>query len=273
MKEARELMHIPNVAFEPVDRSYYPPDIKKLPRVQRRIAEVLVKGTQAAPQDSPKSWALSFLKAPKSMDASGTSDHLTSVTFTDQAFAPDTDTLSKSASVVPSDETTVYPASLAFRSVGYKSTALPGLSDIGVPFNAKLGVIPNDPHGRVLTTSYGLIDNEATPVPGVYCAGWVKRGPTGVIASTMADAFTSADVIAHDWESGATFLNTENGENKSTGLGWNGIKDEVMRRGVRPVSWEDWKKIDQVERARGKELGKEREKFASIEGMMKVLDG
>jgi adrenodoxin-NADP+ reductase len=266
-------MHIPDVAFEPIDRSFYPPNIKQLPRVQRRIAEVLEKGTSTAPQESPKSWALSFLKAPKSMDASGSSHHLTSVTFTNQTFAQGTDTLEKSASVVATDEITVYPASLAFRSVGYKSTALPGLSDIGVPFNAKLGIIPNDPHGRVLSTPYGLTDKDVTHVPGVYCAGWVKRGPTGVIASTMADAFTSADVIAHDWESGKTFLNTEGGENKSTGLGWDGIKDDVTRRGVRPVSWEDWKRIDQVERARGQELGKEREKFVSIEEMMKVLDG
>lgn len=262
-------MHIPDVAFEPIDRSLYPPEIKSLPRVQRRIAEVLVKGTPATPNDCSKSWALSFLKAPKSMDASGPSDHLTSVTFTNQKFAPDTDTLSKSASVVPTEETTLYPASIAFRSVGYKSTPLPGLADLGIPFNAKLGIIPNDPYGRVVTVSKGL----HTHIPGLYCAGWVKRGPTGVIASTMADAFTSADSIAQDWESGSPMLNTAGGQNSSTGLGWIGVKDEVLRRSVRPVSWEDWKIIDRAEKARGSELGKDREKFASVEDIMRVLDG
>jgi adrenodoxin-NADP+ reductase len=267
-------MHIPNLAFEPIDRSFFPPALKLLPRVQRRTAEVLVKGTEATPQTSPKSWELSFLKAPKSMDASGPSDHLTSVTFTNQAWAPNTDPLSKSASVIPTDETTTYPASLAFRSVGYKSTAIPGLSDLGVPFDAKLGIIPNDPHGRVLgTPPSGLTSDQAVPVPGVYCAGWVKRGPTGVIASTMADAFMSADIIAHDWESGAMFLNTEGGENKSTGLGWDALKKEVVQRGVRPVSWADWKSIDKLERGRGKHLGKAREKFVSVEAMMRFLDG
>src|SRR2546421_6438174 len=64
VKEARELMHIPGVAFDPIDQSFFPPDIKKLPRVQRRIAEVLLKGTQANSEDCSKSWALDFLKAP-----------------------------------------------------------------------------------------------------------------------------------------------------------------------------------------------------------------
>jgi adrenodoxin-NADP+ reductase len=272
VKEARELMHIPDVAFEPIDQSLYPPDTKMLPRVPRRIAEVLVKGTLSTAQDSPKSWALSFLKAPTSMDADGASDHLTSVTFANQAFALDTDPLSKFASVVPTGSTTVYPASLAFRSVGYKSTALPGLSAIGVPFDAKLGIIPNDPYGRVLSASNRLTNAEASQVPGLYCAGWVKRGPTGVIASTMADAFTSADVLAHDWESGVPFLNSDGNGIESTGLGWEGLRDEVWSKNVRPVSWQDWKRIDEAERSRGKELGKEREKFSNIGEMMKVLD-
>lgn len=271
-KEARELMHIPHVAFAPIDPTLYPPDIKKLPRVQKRIAEVLLKGTEATPQGSPKEWTLSFLKAPRSMDAGASSSRLASVTFTNQSFASDTDPFSKTANVVPTDTTVTVPAALAFRSVGYKSAALPGLSDIGVPFDAKLGIVPNDPYGRVMDPYQGPGDLTAGHVPGLYCAGWVKRGPTGVIASTMMDAFTSADIIAQDWESGVPFLNCETDGHKSTGLGWDGLKDEVLRRGGRPVSWEDWKKIDQAERLRGRELGKEREKFADVKEMLKVLD-
>ncbi|KAF2639469.1 FAD/NAD(P)-binding domain-containing protein [Massarina eburnea CBS 473.64] len=273
VKEARELMHIPDVAFEPIDQSMYPAEIKKLPRVQKRIAEVLVKGTANVPEEGSKSWALAFLKSPKSMKADSVTGRLASLTFTNQVFAPDTDAYSKSASVVPTEETTVYPASVAFRSVGYKSTALPGLSGLGVPFDNKLGIIPNDPFGRIITASSGPGDLAAGHVPGLYCAGWVKRGPTGVIASTMQDAFTSADVIAEDWNSGVPFLNSEQGENRSTGLGWEGLKAKVLGRGVRPVSWADWKAIDQAERAKGQEGGKEREKFTRIEDMMSVLDG
>jgi len=103
-------------------------------------------------------------------------------------------------------------------------------------------------------------------VGGMYCAGWVKKGPTGVIANTMADAFATAEAIAEDWLSdNRPFLQGE-------GDGWEGIREEAERRGCRRVSWEDWKKIDGVERERGRVLGKEREKFRRVEDMLDVLD-
>jgi adrenodoxin-NADP+ reductase len=55
-------------------------------------------------------------------------------------------------------------------------------------------------------------------------------------------------------------------------MGWDGVKEEVMSKGVRPLSWRDWKVIDHAERERGKAKGKEREKFASVAEMLKVLD-
>ncbi|PSN71283.1 FAD/NAD(P)-binding domain-containing protein [Corynespora cassiicola Philippines] len=273
VKEVRELMNIDGVAFKSVDTSLFPADIKKLPRVQKRIAEVVLKGSKASITNTPKSWELLFLKAPTSFNADEASKHLSSMTFANQTFRPDSDPFSKSASVKPTGETSTIDAALAFRSVGYKSTSLPGLAELGVPFDSKMGIIPNDPYGRVINPSAGPGELTAGHVPGLYCAGWVKRGPTGVIASTMDDAFASAEIIAQDWESDVPFLNTEQGESKSTGLGWEGVKNEVIRKGVRPVGWEDWKRIDQVERQKGKEKGKEREKFPSVEEMMNVLDG
>lgn len=210
-------MNIPSVSFEPIPSTFYPPDIKKLPRIQKRIAEVLLKGAKNASSPT-KSWALKFLESPTSFNAES---QLSSVTFATQSFAPDADPLSKTASVKPTGETITHHASLAFRSVGYKSAALPGLSDLGVPFDTKLGIIPNDAYGRVFTPFAGPGELSAAHVPGLYCAGWVKRGPTGVIASTMEDAFASADVIAHDWETKVPFLNAKDGEGRSTGLGKN----------------------------------------------------
>lgn len=265
-------MKIPSVAFHDIDRSFYPAEIKKLPRVQKRTAEVLLKGSTATPEEVERSWTLDFLRAPFSMNAKEGSNHLSSMTFKKQQFLPDVDPLDPSARVQATEEEVTVPASLAFRSVGYKSTAIPGLSDLGVPFDSKLGIIPNDIHGRVVSPDIGPGNLTAGHIPGLYCAGWVKRGPTGVIASTMQDAFTSADVIAHDWENNAKFLNDAHGEGKSTHLGWNGVRAEVEAKGVRPLSWADWKRIDEAERARGKAKGKEREKFASVEDMLKALD-
>ncbi|KAF3052294.1 NADPH-adrenodoxin reductase [Didymella keratinophila] len=272
VKEARELMKIPSVAFHPIDRSFYPAEIKKLPRVQKRTAEVLLKGSTATPEEVDRSWTLDFLRAPASMNADEGSSHLSSMTFRKQQFLPDADPIDPSARVQATEEEITVPASLAFRSVGYKSTAIPGLSDLSVPFDSKLGIIPNDIHGRVVSPDLGPGNLTAGHLPGLYCAGWVKRGPTGVIASTMQDAFTSADVIAQDWENDAKFLNDAQGEDKSTHLGWDGVKPEVEAKGVRPLNWADWKRIDEAERARGKAKGKEREKFASVAEMLKALD-
>jgi len=260
-------MHVPSVAFEPIDRSLYPPEVKKLPRVQKRIADVLLKGTPSSPSENSRSWALDFLRAPKSMNA--TSNHVSSITFTKQRFAPDSDPFDQRARVVPTDEEVTMEAPLAFRSVGYKSTALPGLEELGVPFDNKLGIFPNDVHGRVITPTEGPGNLTAGHLAGLYCAGWVKRGPTGVIASTMQDAFASADIIAEDWANNVPFLNAEN---EGTKMGWDGVKEDVIARGVRPLSWRDWKVIDHAERERGKAKGKEREKFASVAEMLKVLD-
>jgi adrenodoxin-NADP+ reductase len=262
-------MHIPTLAFEPIDRSFYPTEVKKLPRVQKRIAEVLLKGTPSS-ENSDKTWALDFLQAPKSMNA--TSNHLSSVTFTRQEFAPNADPFDQRTRVVPTEIESTTEASLAFRSVGYKSTALPGLSDLGIPFDTKLGIIPNDIHGRVVTPSAGPGELTAGHLSGLYCAGWVKRGPTGVIASTMQDAFSSADIIAQDWEAGVPFLNDVQGKTESTGLGWDGVREEVEKKGVRPLAWADWKVIDKAERERGVRRGKEREKFGSVGEMLGCLD-
>lgn len=265
-------MNIEKVAFEPFDHSFYPPDLKKLPRQQKRIGEVLLKGSRTSLDDADKRWALEFLKAPKSMNGNR-SNRIASITFTKQRFVSDADPFSPSARVEATDKETQMPASLAFRSVGYKSTEIPGLAELGVPFDTKLGIIPNDPYGRVITPSIGPGELAAGHVAGLYCAGWVKRGPTGVIASTMEDAFCSADIIASDWQSEVPFLNSEKGASGSTGMGWDALREQAVARGVRPLSWADWKAINQAEKDRGKLVGKSREKFTSVEAMLDAIGG
>ena len=115
------------------------------------------------------------------------------------------------------------------------------------------------------------------PIPGIYCAGWVKNGPTGVIATTMADAFLTAESIATDWESKKLpFLGQGRGQRTGeAGMekkGWHALAPEAEAKGVRRVDWKDWLRIDQAERARGRERGKEREKVAGVEEMLRVLE-
>ncbi|HSD59327.1 MAG TPA: FAD-dependent oxidoreductase, partial [Burkholderiales bacterium] len=71
-------------------------------------------------------------------------------------------------------ETETLDCGLLFRSIGYSGVAVPG-----VPFDAKRGVIPNR-DGRV-------VDAAGAEVPGLYAAGWIKRGPSGIIGTNRAD--------------------------------------------------------------------------------------
>lgn len=178
------------------------------------------------------------------------------------------------AQILPNGERAMVDlqSSVFFRSVGYKSLALPGMQDLGIEFDARRGVIPNDGLGRVISPS-GTGSRQDLPdgsmialLPGLYCAGWVKRGPTGVIASTMADAFTTADSVLHDLTS------EQIDRSGNTGLGWEGLEPEAVQRGLRTTSWQDWQRIDAAERQRGQERGKIREKFGRVEEMLAVLE-
>lgn len=135
------------------------------------------------------------------------------------------------------------------------------MEDIGLHFDADRGVLVSDYDGRATAPS---ATGGFSAVPGMFCSGWVKRGPAGVIANTMEDAFATAAAITSDWNSKAPFL---------TGVGgWDLLKQDPVARGLRTVSWDNWKKIDAAERQRGELKGKEREKFTSTEEMLRVLD-
>ncbi|WEW57192.1 NADPH-adrenodoxin reductase [Emydomyces testavorans] len=296
IKEVRELIQLPSVSFDPINESLFPPEstIKALPRAQKRITQLLAKGSPTDPSTANKSCSLDFLLSPHSFHDSPSSQtgHLAHIKFTRNQLDP-SDPFSPSARVTPllgDDGTAIQvdiPANTCFRSIGYQSLPLPGFDDLQIPFDPSRGIIPNDGQGRIINTpsSSNANDNSSTSsstnipthLPGLYCAGWVKRGPTGVIASTMTDAFGTADAIAADWMhhsaarggGGPVFLNSDVGG--STGLGWDGVRDEAEKLGLRPTSWKDWETIDRAEVERGKRKGKIREKFGRVEEMLKVL--
>ena len=277
IKELRELVTLPNVTFGAVPPELLPPgDAVGLPRPQKRIAELLTKHSEhTVSEPKPKSWELKSLLSPVLFESSTLqSQRLSSVSFHPQIYRPMGNPFSSSAKVIPMPDAQVVkmPTALVFRSIGYKSTPLQGLEAVGVPFDSRTGTIPNDGLGRVLARpveSSGPEQGAASSgefAPGMYCTGWVKRGPTGVIASTMLDAFASAESIAMDWQARLPFLVGE-GDKR----GWDGLSQE-QKGGTRRVSWQDWLKIDKAEKEAGMRKGKEREKFSSVEEMMAVLE-
>lgn len=271
IKEIRELLKLPSVSFDPIDPALLPPDPSSLPRASKRIVQLLSKGSPTPSSSSTKRWSLDFLLSPTEFNPSPTHPRtLSSLTLAPTALqGPNPFDPAAKAIPLTGQPTVTFPAALAFRSIGYQSTPLPGMSDLDIPFDQQLGIIPNDLAGRILSPAAGPGALGAVHLPGLYCAGWVKRGPTGVIASTMLDAFATAEAIAGDWEGRAVFLGVDDGGRR---MGWEGVREEAARRGLRRVSWADWEKIDRAERERGKRRGKDREKFASVKEMLGVLD-
>ena len=271
IKEVRELMTLPNVGFEPLDDGLLSSEPTKLPRAQKRLTQLLSKGWSTSMADAKKSWSLNFFLSPTSFNAySGASNNLSSVTCA-RAALQGSNLADPAAKVFITDDKVTLPASLAFRSIGYKSQAIPGMQENGIAFDDRSGTIPNDPYGRIIASSSEPNNLMARHIPGMYCAGWVKRGPTGVIATTMEDAFATAEAIAYDWEHKVPFLNSQDGPPMEKS-GWTALKKQVEAKGIRRVSWADWQKIDAAEKERGARSGKEREKFTSVKEMLEVLD-
>ena len=219
---------------------------------------MLAKGSSTPPSDAEKTWSLDFLLSPVQFFASETAPQkLDTVSFGRNSLTGNP--YESSAKAEPTGKIATLHAELAFRSIGYKSEPIDGMKDLGIDFDERHGIIPNDGNGRVTSLS-----SDGTGIPGIYCSGWVKRGPAGVIANTMEDAFATAEAIAIDWKSKQPFM--------AGGQGWDTIKSEADRRGVRSVNWSGWKRIDAAEIERGKARGKPREKFASVHDMLAVLD-
>lgn len=261
-------MKLPKVAFLPFDQSLVPKDLKSLPRASKRIMEVLVKGSTTAAERAGRSWSLDTCLSPRHfLGAQESPSQVAStefdVTELESPFDP-------KSSVKTTGRTVTLPSDVVFRSVGYKSEALPGFAELGIQFNERRGVVDNDGLGRAtrMVSDHKAEGIENQRVPGIYCAGWVKTGPTGVIASTMQDAFITGDAIAHDWLSGAQFA-TGSAEYKPSG--WEGVRQEYNATASRSVSWDDWLRIDRAERERGQINGKEREKFTNTSEMLAVV--
>jgi ferredoxin--NADP+ reductase len=143
----------------------------------------------------------------------------------------------------PTGELELIPCGLVLRSVGYRGVPLPG-----VPFHERRGVIPND-GGRVLAA-------DGTPVPGVYCAGWIKRGPSGVIGTNKKDAGETVEHLLADARAGA--LRPGGGE----------LDGLLASRGVDFVEYAGWRAIDAHERGLGEPAGRPRVKLTSWDELL-----
>jgi ferredoxin/flavodoxin---NADP+ reductase len=141
---------------------------------------------------------------------------------------------------VPTDERETLECGLVFRSVGYRGVGLPEL-----PFEEGRGTIRNE-LGRV-------VDTDGNHVAQSYCAGWIKRGPTGIIGTNKKDATETVAQLLDDVDEGRLSHREE--------VTAEPVEAFLAERGVRAVMYPGWTSIDEHERASGERLGRPRVKL------------
>ncbi|MBN2303570.1 MAG: FAD-dependent oxidoreductase [Anaerolineae bacterium] len=150
----------------------------------------------------------------------------------------------------PTGEHEIIPVGLVFRSIGYQGVPLPG-----VPFDTNQGIIPNQ-MGRV-------VDNSGQQVVGEYAVGWIKRGPTGTIGTNKPDAQETVHMLLDDVQND-NLLTPAHPTREA-------VEELLRARGVRFVTYDDWRTLDQIEIERGAAIGRPRRKFSRVEDMLAAL--
>ncbi|XP_058140672.1 NADPH:adrenodoxin oxidoreductase, mitochondrial isoform X2 [Dasypus novemcinctus] len=252
IKELREMIQLPGTrpVLDPADFLGIQDRIKEAARPRRRLTELLLRTATEKPGAegaacqalASRSWGLRFFRSPlqvlPSPDGQRAAGIRLAVTRLEGA--------GEATRAVTTGDTEDLPCGLVLSSIGYKSRPI----DPSVPFDPTLGIIPNT-EGRVVD------------MPGLYCSGWVKRGPTGVIATTMNDSFLTSQMLLQDLRAGLLA--------SAPRPGYVAIEALLSSRGVRPVSFSDWEKLDAEEVSRGQGAGKPREKLVDPQAMLRLL--
>jgi len=157
--------------------------------------------------------------------------------------------LDENQNAVGTGEFETLPVSMVLRSVGYKGVPLRD-----VPFDAKRGVIPNA-SGRVT-------DGDAT-LSGEYVAGWIKRGPSGVVGSNKVDSAESVKLLLEDVPNLELASDADAQPDAVTHL--------LESRGVHYVTFAQWLELDRHETEAGLRAGRPRVKIARISEMLEKL--
>jgi NADPH-dependent glutamate synthase beta subunit-like oxidoreductase len=137
-------------------------------------------------------------------------------------------------------ETYTLYCSAVISCIGYQTPPIEG-----VPYEHGRGRFASD-EGRIL--------------PGLYCVGWARRGPSGTIGTNRPDGYAIVDLIAADIGAG------------QCKQGRSGLDALLAARNAEVVTFNDWKKIEEAEVARARD-GAPREKFTSIQDMISAVAG
>ena len=193
-------------------------------RAVGRNVDVVKEWAERAPEGKPRRIHVRFLSRPVELRGD---DRVRTVVVERTRLTPE-------GQAEGTGELEEIAADLVVRSVGYRGTALGE-----VPFDAGRNVIPH---------TDGRVERDGATVPGEYVAGWIKRGPTGIIGTNKKDAMQTVQSLLADAQAGALPTPTRA----------DGIDGLLAERGIEVVSTAGWRSIDAAERALGATRGRDR---------------
>ncbi len=227
-KELGELMHLER-AKPVVDAADFPDegdDAMLEPGMRKSVTHLREFYRQAeALQEKPVTIDFDFFAMPVEIKGDG---HV-------QKIVVEKTELDRDLRSTGTGETYEVDCQLLVTCIGYRTPPIEG-----VPYEHGRGRFAND-QGRIL--------------PGLYCVGWAKRGPSGTIGTNKPDGFAVIDTIDEDIGEG------------SRKEGRPSLDALLAERQVQPVTFRDWKKIEEAEIAQARE-GAPREKFVEIGDMI-----
>lgn len=244
-KELRELLDLPGVVMDPIPPEILQPKEGSKPtRQQSRIVSLLQRGskeTLKGPNQDFKSWSLEFFRSPTGAVPNPVSSSLElSLAHT---------TLDPNNKAVPTGVTSTLPTDLIITSLGHRSEPTAHWYDPGL--------------GHVRNVSGRVIDERGNILRNVYTSGWASTGATGVLATTMMNAYDVAQTLLSDAQDPIPEARPVMGEEvKEAAL--DELPEEVKSglETLRVITHDTWKRIDDEEIRRGTVLGgKERERM------------
>lgn len=254
--ELREMIKLPGSrpVFDKADFSKFDKQfIELLERPRRRLTQLMVDTALSPPvkttKDDAKNWELKFLRSPLEIVTSVTSNKVEGVKLVKNVLTETEPASFLKAKALPTNEHESLTCGLVLFSIGYQTV---NVDHSLLPFDSKAHVLRTD--DLSLTKVQGL--------PGVYACGWCSKGPVGVLATTQSHAKAVAERIVSDANSQAIDLTTEKHGSFAT-------EPILIKKGIPWVTWENWKKIDELEQECGKFVGKPRQKIVDKQEFFK----
>ena len=247
-KELKEFLEIENCRpyIDPAELELDPTSQQELAakegRGNKKNVEIFQKFAASEDSGKPRRCISTFLKSPVRLVGDA---HLEKVVLEINELSGEP----FKQSAKGTGETIEIECGILFRSIGYNGVAI-----AGVPFYDRWGTIPNKA-GRITTQQDGDV------VPGLYTAGWIKRGPSGIIGTNRACAVESVDALLSDV-----------GHLPADKPGRAGLYKILDGNDVQHINYLQWDKIDAAEIAAGEPKGKPREKFTRRNEMLAIAN-